>query len=96
MATETVEIAEEELVAEQDIIPEWDAELHVLNDDSFPADAVIAALCEVIPGCGFAKAMKLMIHIHRSGSGTVWQGAREICELYCQQLSARGLDARVV
>ena len=72
------------------------AQVQVHNDDSFPMDAVIRAFCEVLPACDPDRAISLMMDIHNNGVGTVWQGPREVCELYAEQLNARGLDAQVV
>lgn len=71
------------------------ARIEVHDDDHFPIELVIKAFCEVLPGCGPDRAMDLALHIHNHGMTQVWQGPREICELYAEQLQARGLDARV-
>ena len=71
------------------------AAVEVYNDDAFPMDQVIRAFCEVLPACDPDRALDLMLNIHNNGVGTVWQGPREVCELYSEQLCARGLDARV-
>lgn len=73
----------------------YNGEVHVYNDDAFPMDRVIAAFCKVLPGMNPEKAYRLMMTIHNQGVGTVFQGPREVCELYAEQLSGHGLDARV-
>ena len=74
---------------------DFNAEVHVYNDDSFPMDKVISAFCQVLPGVDPEKAYRLMMSIHTDGVGTVFKGPREVCELYAQQLNGHGLDARV-
>lgn len=72
------------------------AEVRVLNDDTFPMDLVVLAFCQVLPGYTPEKAVQVMLTIHNEGVGTVWQGPREVCELYAEQLNGHGLDAKVV
>jgi len=95
MAAETIE---KELQDTEEIQKEhlsFEAQVEVLNDDSYPAEKVIQSFCEVLPGYTRRKAFTTMLRIHRHGVGTVWQGPREVCELYCEQLKARGLKAQV-
>lgn len=74
---------------------DFNGEVHVYNDNSFPMDRVIAAFCKVLPGMDPEKAYRMMMTIHTEGVGTVFQGPKEVCELYAEQLSGYGLDARV-
>lgn len=89
---EVIEAPVEQL---SDIDHALNGEVHVYNDDSFPMDKVVLAFCKVIPGMDPEKAHRVMLTIHNEGVGTVWQGPREVCELYADQLNGHGLDARV-
>ena len=74
----------------------YQASVIVANDDSFPMEAVLNAFCKVLPGMDPDRAHRLMMEIHSHGLAEVWSGPREVCELYCEQLSGLGLKARVI
>lgn len=78
-----------------DLDNDFNGEVHVYNDDTTAMDTVVRAFCRVLPGMDPEKAHRLMMTIHNEGVGTVWQGPREVCELYADQLNGHGLDARV-
>ena len=73
----------------------FSAEVIVRDDDKFPVEVVLAALCKVLPGYDLAKAIDAVKKIEANVEHPVWSGAREVCELYAEQLNAAGLDARV-
>jgi ATP-dependent Clp protease adaptor protein ClpS len=63
----------------------------VLNDDHNTFEGVAAALARCIPGVDYAKGMQFATRIHSSGAACVWQGQREVAELYHEQLASAGL-----
>lgn len=63
----------------------------VLNDDHNTFEGVAAMLDRIIPGVDYARGMALATQIHRRGSACVWEGDREVGELYWQQLRDGGL-----
>jgi ATP-dependent Clp protease adaptor protein ClpS len=63
----------------------------VLNDSHNTFDGVATVLAAYIPGVDFAAGMQLANQIHSSGQAIVWRGAREVAELYWEQLADAGL-----
>jgi ATP-dependent Clp protease adaptor protein ClpS len=63
----------------------------VLNDDHNTFQGVAFALSRTIPGVDYDRGMRLAEKIHASGQAIVWSGAREVAELYWQQLAGYGL-----
>ena len=63
----------------------------VLNDDHNTFDGVAIALARVIPKVDVARGFELADEIHNSGAAVVWTGAKEVAELYTEQLASLGL-----
>jgi ATP-dependent Clp protease adaptor protein ClpS len=63
----------------------------VLNDDHNTFEGVAALLSSVLPGVSYQQGLRLADRIHFLGSAVVWSGAREVGELYWQQLHDGGL-----
>jgi ATP-dependent Clp protease adaptor protein ClpS len=67
------------------------ARVIVLNDDHNTFEGVAAALARFIPGVDYGAGLQLATRIHTSGQAVVWRGAREVAELYWEQLAGCGL-----
>ena len=63
----------------------------VLNDNHNTFDGVAHILSKYIPGISLEKGYQLADEIHRTGQSLVWSGAKEIAELYWEQLKDSGL-----
>jgi ATP-dependent Clp protease adaptor protein ClpS len=63
----------------------------VLNDDHNTFDHVAHTLARTIPGVTVAGGYALADTIHNTGRAIVWSGAKEIAELYWEQLEQAGL-----
>jgi ATP-dependent Clp protease adaptor protein ClpS len=63
----------------------------VLNDDHNTFEHVARTLANVIPGVSLDDGYRLADRIHNSGQAIVWTGAKEIAELYWEQLKDAGL-----
>lgn len=63
----------------------------VLNDDHNTFEGVAALLARVLPGTSYDRGMELATQVHVRGSACVWQGEREVAELYWEQLASGGL-----
>jgi ATP-dependent Clp protease adaptor protein ClpS len=63
----------------------------VLNDDHNTFDSVARALSQFIPGVTLEAGYGYADRIHNSGQAIVWTGAKEIAELYWEQLKDAGL-----
>jgi ATP-dependent Clp protease adaptor protein ClpS len=63
----------------------------VLNDDHNTFDHVARTLARVIPGVTVEQGYSIADRIHNTGKAIVWTGAKEIAELYWEQLHAAGL-----
>jgi ATP-dependent Clp protease adaptor protein ClpS len=63
----------------------------VRNDDHNTFDHVARTLSRFIPGISLARGFELANLIHNSGQAIVFTGAKEIAELYWEQLQAAGL-----
>jgi len=72
------------------------AEIHCFNQDDVSMDAVVIIFCQVLPGMTVEKAVQKMLDVHNNGVGTIFHGAREVCELYSEQMNGMGLDTKVV
>ena len=67
------------------------ARVIVLNDDHNTFEGVALALSRVLPGVSAAQGLSFADRIHREGRACVWQGEREVAELYWEQLAGFGL-----
>ena len=67
------------------------ARVIVLNDDHNTFEGVAIALARVLPGVSPAQGMSFATTIHNRGRACVWEGEREVAELYWEQLAAAGL-----
>ena len=63
----------------------------VLNDDHNTFDHVARTLAQVIPGVSVDNGYKIADQIHNTGQAIVWTGAKEVAELYWEQLKSAGL-----
>jgi ATP-dependent Clp protease adaptor protein ClpS len=63
----------------------------VLNDDHNTFDHVARTLARVIPGVTIEGGYGIADQIHNRGQAVVWTGAKEVAELYWEQLSDAGL-----
>jgi ATP-dependent Clp protease adaptor protein ClpS len=63
----------------------------VLNDDHNTFDHVARTLSRVIPGMTIEQGYGIADQIHNSGQAIVWTGAKEVAELYWEQLKSAGL-----
>jgi ATP-dependent Clp protease adaptor protein ClpS len=63
----------------------------VLNDDHNTFDHVAATLARVVPGVSLDQGYRMADQIHNSGRAIVWTGAKEVAELYWEQLNDAGL-----
>ena len=63
----------------------------VRNDDHNTFDHVARTLARVIPGVTIEQGYGIADRIHNSGQAVVWTGAKEVAELYWEQLSSAGL-----
>jgi ATP-dependent Clp protease adaptor protein ClpS len=63
----------------------------VLNDDHNTFDHVARTLSRVIPGVTIEQGYGMADQIHNSGQAIVWTGAKEVAELYWEQLKSAGL-----
>ena len=63
----------------------------VLNDDHNTFDHVARTLAQVIPGVTLEQGYGIADKIHNSGRAVVWTGAKDVAELYWEQLSSAGL-----
>jgi ATP-dependent Clp protease adaptor protein ClpS len=63
----------------------------VLNDDHNTFDSVAGALSRYIPGITLEAGYIYADRIHNSGQAIVWTGAKEVAELYWDQLKDAGL-----
>ena len=63
----------------------------VLNDDHNTFDHVARTLSRFIPGITLDGGYALADQIHAAGKAIVWSGAKEIAELYWEQLKDAGL-----
>jgi ATP-dependent Clp protease adaptor protein ClpS len=63
----------------------------VLNDDHNTFDHVARTLAQVIPGVSVDHGYTIADQIHHSGQAIVWTGAKEVAELYWEQLESAGL-----
>jgi ATP-dependent Clp protease adaptor protein ClpS len=63
----------------------------VLNDDHNTFDHVARTLARVIPGVTIEQGYGIADRIHNSGKAVVWTGAKEVAELYWEQLNGAGL-----
>ena len=63
----------------------------VLNDDHNTFDGVAATLARVVPGVSLEQGYRLADKIHSTGQAIVWAGAKELAELYWEQLKNGGL-----
>jgi ATP-dependent Clp protease adaptor protein ClpS len=63
----------------------------VLNDDHNTFDGVAAALARIVPGITLDQGYALADKIHNTGQAIVWSGAKELAELYWEQLKDAGL-----
>ena len=67
--------------------------LHRFPPHSFLALSLSLArtLARVIPGVTMEQGYGIADRIHNTGQAVVWTGAKEVAELYWEQLSAAGL-----
>jgi ATP-dependent Clp protease adaptor protein ClpS len=63
----------------------------VLNDDHNTFDHVARTLARVVPGMTINQGYGIADQIHTSGQAVVWTGAKEVAELYWEQLHSAGL-----
>lgn len=63
----------------------------VRNDDHNTFDHVARTLSRFIPGVSLGRGYELANLIHNSGQAIVFTGAKEIAELYWEQLKGAGL-----
>jgi ATP-dependent Clp protease adaptor protein ClpS len=63
----------------------------VLNDDHNTFDHVARTLARFIPGVTLDQGYSFADRIHNSGQAIVWSGAKEVAELYWEQLKGSGL-----
>src|SRR5438128_11752934 len=63
----------------------------VRNDDHNTFDHVAHTLARYIPGVNMSSGYAIADRIHNTGQAIVWSGAREIAELYWEQLRDAGL-----
>jgi ATP-dependent Clp protease adaptor protein ClpS len=63
----------------------------VLNDDHNTFDHVARTLSRVIPGVTIERGYGIADQIHNRGQAVVWTGAKEVAELYWEQLNSAGL-----
>ena len=63
----------------------------VLNDNHNTFDHVARTLARVIPGVTIEQGYGIADKIHNTGQAIVWTGAKEVAELYWEQLSSAGL-----
>ena len=63
----------------------------VLNDSHNTFDGVAHVLSQYIPGISLEKGYQFAEAIHLTGQAIVWSGAKEIAELYWEQLKSSGL-----
>jgi ATP-dependent Clp protease adaptor protein ClpS len=63
----------------------------VLNDDHNTFDHVARTLARVIPGVTVERGYGIADQIHNRGQAVVWTGAKEVAELYWEQLNSAGL-----
>ena len=63
----------------------------VLNDSHNTFEHVAATLARFIPGVTLDSGYALADQIHNAGQAIVWSGAKEIAELYWEQLKDAGL-----
>jgi ATP-dependent Clp protease adaptor protein ClpS len=63
----------------------------VLNDDHNTFDHVARTLSRVIPGVSVEQGYGIADQIHNTGQAIVWTGAKEVAELYWEQLKSAGL-----
>jgi len=63
----------------------------VLNDDHNTFDHVARTLARVVPGVTVEQGFAIADRIHNSGQAVVWTGAKEVAELYWEQLHSAGL-----
>ena len=63
----------------------------VLNDSHNTFEHVAATLARFIPGVTLDGGYALADQIHNAGQAIVWSGAKEIAELYWEQLKDAGL-----
>jgi ATP-dependent Clp protease adaptor protein ClpS len=63
----------------------------VLNDDHNTFDHVAHTLARTIPGVTVDSGYAIADTIHNTGRAIVWSGAREVAELYWDQLEQAGL-----
>jgi ATP-dependent Clp protease adaptor protein ClpS len=63
----------------------------VLNDDHNTFDHVARTLARVIPGVTIERGYGIADQIHNRGQAVVWTGAKEVAELYWEQLNEAGL-----
>ena len=63
----------------------------VRNDNHNTFEHVAHVLARYIPGIAIADGFRLADTIHNTGLAIVWEGQREIAELYWEQLRDAGL-----
>ncbi len=63
----------------------------VRNDNHNTFDHVAKTLSRFIPGISLARGFDLANLIHSTGQAIVFSGAKEIAELYWEQLKGAGL-----
>ena len=63
----------------------------VLNDHHNTFDHVARTLARYIPGVTVDKGYAIADTIHNRGQAIVWSGAKEVAELYWEQLKDAGL-----
>ena len=62
----------------------------VRDDAAFPVEVVVVAFLKVLPGLTPQRVVALVMEIERRDEAAVWQGPREVCELYGEQLVSWG------
>ncbi len=63
----------------------------VRNDDHNTFDHVARTLARTIPGVTVDTGYAMADRIHNTGRAIVWSGAKEVAELYWEQLEQAGL-----
>lgn len=63
----------------------------VRNDDHNTFEHVAHTLARYIPGVSVSRGFDFADRIHSTGLAIVWSGAREVAELYWEQLRDSGL-----
>ena len=85
-------VTERDLTLRSDSLTGWN--LLLWNDDVHSMDYVVAVLVRTL-AIDPERAIDVMLEAHYEGKAVAWSGAREIAEMYRDNLESAGLTATI-